>query len=103
MYVRVFEKLYKLDGIFLEGYFNNLKYILSYLDKIGVEKNAFYIEYLASYEKVLIFYYLTSYNTSEEFKSIVKKYGIINDLVNHPSYFTDSPSVDEFRKELEVF
>ncbi|MEZ7514093.1 putative phage abortive infection protein [Flavobacterium frigidarium] len=102
IYQIVFENIYREFGGFFDGYFNSLKYVLNFIDNI--EDNSFFVDYLknnlTSYEKAFIFYYIASNRVSAEFKELIKKYDLISDLEQNNSFFVDSPSKEEFEKEL---
>lgn len=102
IYHNIFENNYREFGGFFDGYFNSLKYVLKFIDDI--KDNSFFIDYLknnlTSYEKAFIFYYIASNRVSVEFKGKIKKYDLISDLEQNNSFFVDSPSKEEFEKEL---
>lgn len=102
IYHKIFENIYIEFGGFFDGYFNSLKYILKFID--AIKDNSFFVDYLknnlTSYEKAFIFYYIASNKVNSEFKELIKKYDLISDLEQNNSFFVDSPSKEEFEKEL---
>ena len=102
MYHTLYDDEYKQYGDFLDGYFNNLKYVLLNIDKI--KGNQFYVEYIkgniSNYEKTLLFYHIASRDATEEFKFLVKKYKILDDLYLKNSFFIDLLSEKEYENEL---
>jgi hypothetical protein len=103
IYQSVYHDIYADYGVFFDGYINNIKYLLNFIDK--VEDKVFYIDYfkgsLTSYEKAIIFYYMASGNASKKIKSQIKEFHIIDELYLNNSFFVDVPSKVEFQKELE--
>ncbi len=101
MYSRVYQLNFRKHAGFIDGYMNNIKYILKTLDKIKdkVENLEYLKSSLSFQEKTLILYHLAAID-DKEFADLAKKYTLLDDLYIHNTFFIDWPSPEEFKKEL---
>lgn len=103
-YEKIYSEVYRQDTVFLDGYLKNLEYIFDFISKSNYNKN-FYINFLennlTSHEKGIVFYYLGSDKINEFFKKGILDFKLLENLNLNSDFFVDSPSNDEFKKELE--
>lgn len=109
VYQTVFEKEHEKHRGFFEGYFNSLKYLLSFIknndtdDKNNIT-HPFYVNFLkenlTSIEKVLIFYYCASTKCDYTTKKLIKKYSILDGLENEIDLFIASTDSSVLKNDI---
>ena len=102
LYYQAYDDVYNAYGGFIDGYIKNLHYLLRFIEKN--DSNDLFSEYLISnittQEFVIIFYYCASRKSGPDFKRLVKKYNLLNDLTPARNNFIDSPSEEELSDEI---
>ncbi|QRY55960.1 putative phage abortive infection protein [Sphingobacterium siyangense] len=103
LYFESYDYVYNTYGGFIDGYIKNLRYLLRFIEKN--DSKDFFFDYMVSnmttQEFVIIYYHCASRKSGPDFKRLVKKYGLLNDLHLAQNNFVDSPSEEELSKEIE--
>lgn len=93
--VTIYEKRYKsLEDEFIK-YFSTISIILKLIDQANIDDKFFYISILKShftkYETLIVFYQTISLDQESEFRKLIDRYSIINDLevklIMNPNHF----------------
>ena len=105
-YEDLYDKIYRKNTVFLDGYLKNLDYILTFISNSNYNKD-FYIDFLnnnlTSHEKGIIFYYLALTDVFPSFKKNKLVFILLENLHLNKDLFVDSPSEEEYKKELSCF
>jgi hypothetical protein len=103
MYSSIYSDIKQENGVFIEGYLKIFELLL--VHALKKEKRDFYLEYIdantTTHEKLLIFYYLASEESSDKLRALVKESNILAFNSEMSSFLTDSPSIDDYKKELD--
>lgn len=103
-YEETYNIVYKNYGGYLEGFINDLNNILLFIEE--VENPEFYISIfkngLTAHEKAIIFYFLITKDDDNQTLKLSEKHRFLDSLVEKSSFFIDSPSSDEFGRELSA-
>nr|WP_315423160.1 putative phage abortive infection protein [uncultured Pedobacter sp.] len=103
LYFQAYDDVYNTYGGFIDGYIKNLHYLLRFIEKN--DSNDFFSDYIVSnittQEFVIIFYYCASRKSGPDFKRLVRKYDLLNDLIPARNNFIDSPSEEELLREID--
>lgn len=93
--VAIYERRYKsLEDEFIK-YFSTITIILKLVDQANIDDKFFYISILKShftkYETLVVFYQTISQDPKNEFRKLVDRYSIVNDLevklITNPNHF----------------
>jgi hypothetical protein len=102
LYSSIYSEIKNENGVFIEGYLKIFELLL--VNALQKEKRDLYLEYIdaniTTHEKLLIFYYLASEESSNKLRALVKESNILAFNSEMSSFLTDSPSIDDFNKEL---
>lgn len=103
LYFNAYYEVYNTYGGFIDGYIRNLHYMLRFFEKN--DSNNFFSDYtlsnMTTQESIIIFYYCASRKSSPDFKKLVRKYKLLDGLIEAQHNFIASPTEEELTKEIE--
>lgn len=103
IYKNAFTDIELQYGSFLDGYLRGMEFIYLFASKSLNEDSyrAFLTSQLSKFEMIILFYYMASGYSNNEFISFVKKNNFLKNLHYYNSFLVDIPSRDQINSDLQ--